>query len=55
MVDHWNISVAIWIRRCIYNRILVSGKTPNPSANRKSMAQHVSYMLSAFWHGFYPS
>lgn len=56
MVENWNISVSVWLRRCIFNRILVSGKDPkNPSATRKSMAQHCSYFLSAVWHGFYPA
>jgi lysophospholipid acyltransferase len=56
MVENWNISVSIWLRRCIFNRILKAGKDPmKPSGMRKSIAQHASYMFSAFWHGFYPA
>ena len=56
MVENWNKSVSIWLRHCIFNRILVSGKDPKqPSLLRKTMAQHTSYLFSAFWHGFYPS
>lgn len=56
MVENWNISVSVWLRRCIFNRILVSGKDPlKPSSTRKSIAQHSSYIFSAFWHGFYPA
>lgn len=53
MVDNWNVTTTIWIRRYIYNRIVYS--VPNASAQRKSAAQHMSYLLSGFWHGFYPS
>ncbi|OMJ68667.1 hypothetical protein SteCoe_33825 [Stentor coeruleus] len=56
MVENWNISVSVWLRRCIFNRIIVSGKDPlKPSSTRKSLAQHSSYIFSAFWHGFYPA
>ena len=56
MVENWNISVSVWLRRCIFNRIIISGKDPkNPSSTRKSLAQHSTYMFSSFWHGFYPA
>ena len=56
MVENWNISVSVWLRRCIFNRILKSGKDPmKPSNTLKSMAQHLTYLFSAFWHGFYPA
>ena len=56
MVENWNISVSIWLRRCLFNRILKAGKDPmKPSNTRKSIAQHATYLFSAFWHGFYPA
>lgn len=55
MVENWNISAASWLRGCIYNRIVLSGATVTASSARKSIAQHCTYMVSALWHGFYPS
>jgi lysophospholipid acyltransferase len=56
MVENWNRSVSVWLRRCIFNRILVSSKDPKqPSSLRRNLAQHISYLFSAFWHGFYPA
>jgi lysophospholipid acyltransferase 1/2 len=40
-VDNWNIQTGIWLRRIAYDR-LPKGKTLGV------------FVLSAFWHGFYP-
>ena len=56
MIDNWNMSVTTWIRKCVFNRISISGKDPEkPSSLRRSLAQHCSFIFSAFWHGFYPA
>lgn len=50
--ENWNISVADWLRRYSYERIVLSKE--NPSANWRSLAQHMTFSLSAIWHGFHP-
>lgn len=44
----WNTSIALWLRHCFY--------TPMNTALgfSKENAQLLTFMLSAFWHGFYP-
>ena len=39
--DNWNIQTQLWLRRICYDR-LHTGKTLGV------------FVLSAFWHGFYP-
>ena len=39
-ISNWNIGVQKWLRRCIYERV-------------KSNGQFITFMVSAFWHGFY--
>lgn len=39
--DNWNIQTQVWLRRIAYDR-LSTGKTLGV------------FVLSAFWHGFYP-
>ena len=51
MIDNWNISVALWLRRYVFMRV-ASKQAPRW---RKSSAQHITMAVSAFWHGFYPS
>jgi lysophospholipid acyltransferase 1/2 len=41
MFDNWNIQTQLWLRRIAYDR-LPTGKTLGV------------FVLSAFWHGFYP-
>jgi len=50
-IDNWNISVSLWLRRYIYSRL--AGR--ESSRLLKSFAQHLTMIVSAFWHGFYPS
>lgn len=50
-IDNWNISVSLWLRRYIFNRLAGKGS----SRLLKSSAQHLTMIVSAFWHGFYPS
>ena len=42
-LDNWNITTQAWLRRIAYDRLKTgSGKTLGV------------FVLSAFWHGFYP-
>lgn len=50
MIDNWNISVALWLRRYVFNRLAKK----NAPAWRKSWALYMTMGLSAAWHGFYP-
>mmetsp|Transcript_32830 Transcript_32830/g.57362 ORF Transcript_32830/g.57362 Transcript_32830/m.57362 type:complete len:461 (+) Transcript_32830:2197-3579(+) len=52
-IEGWNVSVSDWLRRYSYERILLS--SDKPSATLRSIAQHGTFILSAFWHGFYPA
>jgi lysophospholipid acyltransferase len=52
LLDNWNISVADWLRRYCYNRVILSKE--NPSREWRSLAQHSTFILSAVWHGFHP-
>lgn len=52
-IEGWNVSVSNWLRRYSYERILNSSEKPSPKL--RSIAQHGTFILSAFWHGFYPA
>ncbi len=41
LIDNWHITTSLWLRRIAYDR-LPKGKTLGV------------FVLSAFWHGFYP-
>ncbi|XP_048589637.1 lysophospholipid acyltransferase 6 isoform X2 [Nematostella vectensis] len=40
LLDNWNISTAVWLRRIVYDRV----------TSHRTLA---TFLLSAFWHGFY--
>lgn len=50
--DNWNVATADWLRRYSYERIIAYQE--NPSKAWKSTAQHLTFALSAIWHGFQP-
>mmetsp|Transcript_6895 Transcript_6895/g.875 ORF Transcript_6895/g.875 Transcript_6895/m.875 type:complete len:97 (-) Transcript_6895:144-434(-) len=39
VINSWNISVSLWLRRYVFNRILKSDTKPTPSANRRFWAE----------------
>lgn len=45
VTDNWNICTATWLRNYVYFRLIGKGR---------GIATLGTYMLSAFWHGFYP-
>eukprot|EP01094_Clydonella_sp_ATCC50884_P020976 TRINITY_DN4495_c0_g1_i1.p1 TRINITY_DN4495_c0_g1~~TRINITY_DN4495_c0_g1_i1.p1 ORF type:complete len:546 (+),score=169.85 TRINITY_DN4495_c0_g1_i1:87-1640(+) len=45
VTDNWNICTALWLRNYVYFRLLSFGR---------GVATLGTYLLSAFWHGFYP-
>jgi lysophospholipid acyltransferase len=42
-IGNWNIAVQEWLRKCVYERLPYS----------KSTNQLLTFMVSAFWHGYY--
>ena len=43
-INHWNIMVQEWLRKCIYQRSGIKNKT---------LSQLWTFLISAIWHGFY--
>lgn len=48
MLQGWNYQVHIWLKHYIQNRLVTPGKR---AGTKESMT---TFMVSAFWHGFYP-
>lgn len=49
MAASWNISIMKWMKKYVHDR-LVSYKQGNPTV----FEYLLTFMISAFWHGFYP-
>jgi lysophospholipid acyltransferase len=49
----WNISVQRWLGRYVYQRVH-DEQSLKGSAKKQNDAQMITYLISAFWHGFYP-
>jgi lysophospholipid acyltransferase len=49
MVKSWNHTVHLWLNRYVFERTVPHGKRPTMANNL------IVYMVSAFWHGFYPA
>ena len=43
-ISNWNMSCQEWLRKCIYERSTFKNKT---------YRQMLTFLVSAFWHGFY--
>ena len=56
-VDSWNMSVQLFLKRYVYERLAPESYAngEKPSKTIKNRAQSATILLSAFWHGFYPS
>jgi lysophospholipid acyltransferase len=52
--QHWNISIHLWLKRYIYFRIY-NNPEDYKIKDRLIFAKVVTFMVSGFWHGFYPS
>jgi len=52
-LEGWNYSVQAWLRKYVYLRIIREDEIrTNPK--KSAFASNVTFMISAFWHGFYP-
>jgi len=53
-LEAWNTSVQVWLKRYIFFRVCREDEVrTNPK--RAALASNVTFMISAFWHGFYPA
>ena len=48
LIDAWNKKTGSWLRQCVYLRLVTPGKKPS------AWVAVITYMVSAFWHGFRP-
>jgi lysophospholipid acyltransferase len=49
----WNRSIQVWLKRYVFFRI-ASESELKANPKKASFAANASFMISAFWHGFYP-
>eukprot|EP01016_Furgasonia_blochmanni_P011871 TRINITY_DN1555_c0_g1_i13.p1 TRINITY_DN1555_c0_g1~~TRINITY_DN1555_c0_g1_i13.p1 ORF type:complete len:334 (-),score=32.79 TRINITY_DN1555_c0_g1_i13:792-1793(-) len=45
----WNRSIHLWLKHNVYERLIKNAKV------KGSMASNATFIISAFWHGFYPA
>ncbi|KAJ3059516.1 lysophospholipid acyltransferase [Podochytrium sp. JEL0797] len=48
LFDSWNIKTALWLRNCVYVRMVKPGEKPG------TVVTFATFMVSALWHGFHP-
>lgn len=51
---YWNMMVGIWLKRYVRDRFIFY-ENLQPTNLRKNISYLLTFMISAFWHGFYPS
>lgn len=51
-MQFWNRTVHLWLKYNLFLRLLNVEK--KPFKNNKGLASLITFMVSAFWHGFYP-
>lgn len=49
MTSYWNITIQVWMKKYVFMRIISKGEKP------PVWKFFVVFLVSAFWHGFYPS
>jgi len=52
-LEAWNIPNTLWLRNDVYLR-LVTEEEARKNPKKASFASNITFMVSAFWHGFYP-
>ena len=48
MLRYWNYQVHLWLKFYVMQRLVKPGQRPG------AFASILTFMISAFWHGFYP-
>jgi len=51
--EYWNASINLWLKNYIYLRYYTAEEI-KASPSKANTAQHVTSLVSAMWHGFYP-
>ena len=59
VTESWNVNAHMWLKRYIFFRLtpVLTRIAPQYGINPKfvrDIALYLTYVLSAFWHGFYP-
>jgi len=52
-LENWNTSIQTWLKRYIFFRICPEAET-RAKPKLAVFAANMTFMVSAFWHGFYP-
>lgn len=53
-LEAWNTPSQLWLRNDVYLRI-VSEEEARKNPSKATFASNITFMVSAFWHGFYPN
>lgn len=51
-IQYWNRTVHLWLKYNLFLRLLNVER--KPFKNNRGIASLITFMVSAFWHGFYP-
>jgi lysophospholipid acyltransferase len=51
-IYYWNRTVHLWLKYYLFLRLINVER--KPFKNNKALVTFVTFMVSAFWHGFYP-
>jgi lysophospholipid acyltransferase len=51
-IQYWNRTVHLWLKYHVYMRLI--NLKIKPFYKNKAAASLITFMISAFWHGFYP-
>lgn len=51
---YWNMMIGLWLKRYVRDRFVYYDNL-QPTELRKNVSYLLTFMISAFWHGFYPS
>jgi lysophospholipid acyltransferase len=52
-IEKWNISVQRWLKHYVYEVVLNHYRKEKNAKNAMAIANLVTFLTSAFWHGFY--
>jgi len=52
-LEHWNTASQVWLKNYVYLRI-VSEEEARKNPKKAAFASNMTFMISAFWHGYYP-
>lgn len=52
-IQYWNRSIHLWLKYYLFLRLVSIPR--KPFADNKALASLITFMVSAIWHGFYPT